>query len=165
MKTKRFASAVFVAVALLSPAFAADEKAYSGAVCKPAVATDAYKVDYPIGFTGIGIKNTNGDNQPIPIVCPIVTDSLTDTSGTGSVKVFWTANPLIPSATYCVRPEKFNPRRVRFPGTVWGHGPEPGLIRIPNITADDRFGPYSVDCQLPKGSVLNSIWINENGTS
>lgn len=160
MTTKCFASAGLMAIALLGSAFAGDEKAYSGAICKAASATDAYKLDYSAGFSGLGVKNTSAST--VSIVCPVEVDSLTDTSGTGGIKVFWTASNQshqIVCALKTLTPDG-SVIQAQF-GSRIGTGP----FVIPNVTQDDRYGPYSLDCQLPAGGLLNSIWINENGTT
>jgi hypothetical protein len=156
-RTFSITSAALLAAALLSPAFAADSKVYSGAVCKPAVPNaQSGNVDYPLGPPNhYGIRNNNGFTMPI--ICPIIQDSVSNTSGTSRAYVFWTASSPSDHLVCALKSLNFDGsvREQQFVngGTGW--------MQFPNITTDDKFGSYVVDCQLPPHGVLNTIWIEE----
>jgi hypothetical protein len=156
-RTFSITSAALVAAFFLTPGcFAADSKVYSGAICKPASPATYYPyVSYPLG-PHYGILNFNG--YTIAIVCPIIQDSVANTSGTSAGKVYWTAaNP----SDYIVCALK----SLNFDGSVrqqvFADRFGTGWMTLPNITTDDMFGAYVVDCQLPTGGMLNTIWIEE----
>jgi hypothetical protein len=157
-RTFSMTSAALMAGLFLSPGcFAADGKVYSGAICKPSLAA-AYSanVDYPLG-PQYGIRNLNG--YPMAIVCPIIQDSVSNTKGTSGVVVFWTAGANSTQHIVCAL------KSLNFDGTVRQQGfvdrGGTGSMTLPNITTDDKFGAYVVDCQLPPGGMLNTISIEE----
>ena len=149
------APAALLATVFLSPASAADSKAYSGTYCKPAL-TSERNVDYPLGAP-YGIRNNNGFT--VPIICPILQDSVDNTGGTSSAFVHWTARYSSDrivcalkslNADGSVRQQFFGERI----GTGW--------VSFPGqITSDDKYGSYVVDCQLFALGMVNTIWIEE----
>ena len=159
--TCSIASAALLAAVFLSPAFATDRKVYSGASCKPAIA-NAGNVDYPLG-PKYGIRNNNG--YTVPIICPLIHDSIDNTKGIADVGVTWTAKF---SSDRIVCALKFvsstgDVRAVKFlelfgTGYTWAGGfnaPSP-------IASDDKFGSYVLDCQLPPLGILHTISIEEH---
>jgi hypothetical protein len=143
---KHLVSTAVVMAALVIPGFASS---YSGAVCKPATATDVSKADYPIGFSGLGIKN-NTSASTVAIVCPIVENSFTFSNVT---RVTWTATT---GQIVCAL------KRLSSDGTVlqanFGSLQGSGAL---NISQSGMTGVlFSVDCQLPAGGTLNTIQVN-----
>jgi hypothetical protein len=149
--------AALVAIAMVSPAFASDDdsKTYNGAFCKP-TSTNQGNVEYPLE-PFVGIRNNNG--YTVPIVCPVVVDSVGNTSGTTVVKVFWTALDDNHDRIVCAIKslnENGSSRQLRFASMLGS-----GWIKFDNISADAKEGSYVLDCQLPPSGMLNTIVITE----
>ncbi|MBV9224949.1 MAG: hypothetical protein JOY85_13010 [Acidobacteriaceae bacterium] len=153
---KHLVSAAFLMVALITPTFASGS---SGAVCKPAQGTDASKVDYPIGFTGLGIKNTSSD-YVLPIVCPI-NESL-DPKYVLNTTVVWTAPNNNPSAQIVCALKGLSQSNGGVVQSQFGSLKGSGALRLPQSGITSMF--VSLDCQLPPGGTLNTIWVNDIGT-
>jgi hypothetical protein len=143
---KHLVSTAVVMTALVVPVFASS---YSGAVCKPAAAADVSKADYPIGFSGLGIKN-NTSTSTLAIVCPIVESNLLTSNDT---KVTWTATT---GQMVCAL------KSLSSNGTVlkanFGSLSGSGTLSISQSGMTGTL--FSVDCQLPPGGTLNTIQVN-----
>ncbi len=148
---------------VLSPVcFANARHTYSGAVCKAAPSatqTGTNNVDYPIGPT-YGIRNNN-PYTTMPIICPIVQDAVSNSNGLSFVFVYWTAANNTDHIVCGLKSLNMAGTAERqafggLSGTGWIQN-----FPKPPITQDSPPGSYVLDCQLPPGGILNTIYYEE----
>ncbi|MCH9697565.1 MAG: hypothetical protein K0U68_05630 [Gammaproteobacteria bacterium] len=138
-------------IAFASNALAENGHAYNGSFCKSRWASQSSSIN----FHASGItNNSNGSRQ---ITCPIIVDNIQNTQGTTQVWLHQTGSGRI-SCTLYSKNGNGTTREFRA-----GERNGTGWFLIPNITTDDYWGTYSMVCSIPKGSILNTIWVGEKG--
>jgi hypothetical protein len=137
-------------VAISGNAFAADDaKSYHGQGCDNYFAGDSAKFDHRYD----GIRNS--DSIEHLVSCPIVVDSTSNTSGTKAVYVHWSGSGTMWCSLYSF--DQYGAVKQSQYGTQTGGG----WLNIPNLTADDYYGNYSLFCDVPAGGVLQGYWVAE----
>jgi hypothetical protein len=136
-------------LALSGNAFATDAKAYNGTGCDNYFAADSAQFNHQ----NDGIKNISGAGRYVS--CPIVVDEIASTAGTQAVYVRWagTGSFSCTLLNYDINGVLKQYKTASRSGSGW--------LTMPNLTADDYWGNYSMWCYLPAGGVLQTYWIDE----
>lgn len=154
---KAITLATLAALGLLtmsSNAFANDTHGYNGSYCKAYYGSQAAKFDH----LEEGIRN-NADYY-LMVSCPVLANSVYNTSGTAQVYVHWTGRSSGTVGTVSCflysRNGNGTPRESKSASRS-----STGWLYIANLTSDDVYGSYSMVCGLPARSTLNTIFLEE----
>ena len=149
MKKLFLASFALIGASVVSSqVLAADNRQnYNGSYCSSYYGSQATSVGHY--YNGA----YNGSGAGMYISCPVIVDEASVTTGTNNVWIYTSA-----AGTSCTL-FSMNGNGTSLQ-SQWGAG-GPGWFAVPNLTADDYWGSYSMYCYLPAGATLNTISISE----
>ncbi|MBD0345040.1 MAG: hypothetical protein ICV63_09515 [Coleofasciculus sp. Co-bin14] len=145
--------AIFIASAA-SPAFADDRKTYPGNLCQPGPFATASTISY--GLDG-SVENTASGS--IYVVCPVVRDNTTNTTGLKQIQV--QINKPSSTGTYCSFYSKSADGVNTFFNEKWNFEGSGNRIISLNVQKSYASGYYFIACILPPKAKVVSYIVNE----
>ena len=143
-------AAIFVSafLAISGNTFASNQHNYNGNYCS------SYYPNQSNDFKRLisGLRNNTGNSRWVS--CPVLVDETHKTTGTSRVYVMYTGKGPLTCILYSLRSN----------GTILQHKSHTvyqGWLELPNITVDDEFGSYTLNCNIPPYAVLNTISFRE----
>lgn len=134
--------------ALYGNAYADNRHVYNGSYCDNYFGSQVGDFNHQRN----GIRNTAA--SPRLVSCPILVDEVDNLGGTISVWVHYTGAFTANCALHSM-----NGTGAVLQTVV---GASNGWFQMPNITVENLFSSYFLECTLPAGGVLNTIRVDEN---
>lgn len=144
---------MFVSFGFAGNASAIDAKSHNGSFCH------AYYGNQSSDFRhqSDGIKNKSNGSRWVG--CPVIQDRLSAKGGADPIWIHWKNSVAGQNIRCTFFSKKGNGSTLQSRTENDLNG---GWFRFsPTITLDDKYGTYYMYCLLPKGSTLNTIWVDE----